>query len=48
MLKINGLYKEKKNNVIKDIHIDISRGSSISIECKNYISDLLVNLILVR
>lgn len=48
MLKIRGLYKEKKNNVIKDIDIDVDKGSSISIECSNYISDLLVNLILGR
>lgn len=46
MLKIKGLYKEQKNNVIKDIDININKGSSISIECSNEISDLLVNLIL--
>lgn len=48
MLKIIGLYKEKENNVIKDIYIDLNKGSSISIECSNDISDLLVNLILGR
>ncbi|APF25664.1 ABC transporter family protein [Clostridium sporogenes] len=48
MLKIKGLYKEQKNNVIKDIDINIKKGSSISIECSNEISDLLVNLILGR
>ncbi|RHW65647.1 hypothetical protein DZC34_07995 [Clostridium botulinum] len=48
MLKIKGLYKEQKNSVIKDIDIDINKGSSISIECSNEISDLLINLILGR
>ncbi len=48
MLKIKGLYKEKKNNVIKDIDINLNKGSSISIESSNDISDLLVNLILAR
>lgn len=46
MLKIKGLYKEQKSNVIKDIDININKGNSISIECSNEISDLLVNLIL--
>jgi len=48
MLKIKALYKEKNNNVIKDIDIDLNKGSSISIECSNDISDLLINLILGR
>lgn len=48
MLKIEGLYKEQKNNVIKNIDINIGKGSSVSIECSNDISDLLVNLILGR
>lgn len=48
MLKIKGLYKEQKNNVIKDIDININRGTSVSIECSNEISDLLVNMILGR
>ncbi|APH13727.1 ABC transporter family protein [Clostridium sporogenes] len=48
MLKIKGLYKEQKNNVIKDVNINIDKGSSISIECNNDISDLLVDLILGR
>ncbi|MBZ9609657.1 ATP-binding cassette domain-containing protein [Clostridium estertheticum] len=46
MLRIKGLYKEQKNNVIRDIDININKGSSISIECSNEVSDLLVNLIL--
>ncbi|MGH4122748.1 MAG: LytTR family transcriptional regulator DNA-binding domain-containing protein [Clostridium sp.] len=46
MLKIKGLYKEQKNNVIRDIDINIKKSSSISIECSNEISDLLVNLVL--
>ncbi|MBU3176195.1 LytTR family transcriptional regulator DNA-binding domain-containing protein [Clostridium estertheticum] len=48
MLKIKALYKEKNNNVIKNVDIDLNKGSSISIECNNDISDLLVNLILGR
>lgn len=48
MLKIKGLYKEKNNNAIKNIDIDLEQGSSIGIECSNDISDLLVNLILAR
>jgi ABC-2 type transport system ATP-binding protein len=46
MLKIKGLYKEQKNNVIKDIDINVDKGQSISIECNNDLSDLLVKLIL--
>lgn len=46
MLKIKNLYKEQKNNVINDIDINISKGSSVSIECSNDMSDLLVDLIL--
>lgn len=48
MLKIKGLYKEYRNNVIKDIDINIDKGSSISIECSNDVSSLLINLILGR
>ena len=48
VLNIKGLYKEKVNNVIENIDIDLDKGSSISIECSNDISDLLVNLILGR
>ncbi|GAA0738644.1 LytTR family transcriptional regulator DNA-binding domain-containing protein [Clostridium oceanicum] len=48
MLKIKGLYKEQHNNVIKNIDIDIDKGTSISIECSNEMSDLLINLILGR
>lgn len=46
MLKINGLYKEKKNQVIKGLELEINKGSSISIECSNEMSDLLMDLIL--
>ncbi|MBU3101046.1 MULTISPECIES: LytTR family transcriptional regulator DNA-binding domain-containing protein [Clostridium] len=46
MFKIKGLYKEKKNNILKGIDINIDKGNSVSIECSNEISDLLVNLIL--
>ena len=46
MLTIKGLYKEQKNNVIKDIDIDVIKGNSISIECNNETSDLLLNIIL--
>jgi len=48
MLKIKSLYKEKRNIAIKDIDIELNKGCSISIECNNDISDLLVNLILGR
>jgi ABC-2 type transport system ATP-binding protein len=48
MLRIKGLYKEQKNNEIKDIDININKGNSISIECSNEISDLLIDLILGR
>ncbi|MGO5066091.1 LytTR family transcriptional regulator DNA-binding domain-containing protein [Clostridium sp. FAM 1755] len=48
MLKIKGLYKKHKNNVIKDVDINIDKNNSISIECNNDISDLLVDLILGR
>ena len=48
MLKIKSLYKEEKNNVIKDIDININKGSSISIECSNEISDMLITMILGR
>lgn len=46
MLKIKDLYKEKKNIVLKGININIDKESSVSIECSNEISDLLVDLIL--
>lgn len=46
MLLIKGLYKKEKNNVINDINIDLDKGNSISIECNNETSDLLLNLIL--
>ncbi|WP_026884534.1 LytTR family transcriptional regulator DNA-binding domain-containing protein [Clostridium akagii] len=48
MLKIRGLYKEKKNNILKGIDINIDNGSSVSIECSNEISNLLIDLILGR
>jgi ABC-2 type transport system ATP-binding protein len=48
MLVIKDLYKEQKNNKIKAINLSINKGSSISIECSNEISDLLINLILGR
>lgn len=48
MLKIRSLYKEKENNIIKDIDINIDKGSSVSIECSNDMSDLILNLILGR
>ncbi|WP_263407151.1 hypothetical protein ACFLKA_05795 [Clostridium caseinilyticum] len=35
MLKIKDLYKKQKNTVIKDVDINIDKGSSISIECNN-------------
>ncbi|WP_243143285.1 hypothetical protein [Clostridium estertheticum] len=44
MFKIKGLYKEKKNNILKGIDINIDKGNSVSIECSNEISDLLALL----
>ncbi|MBL4931724.1 LytTR family transcriptional regulator DNA-binding domain-containing protein [Clostridium paridis] len=46
MLKIEDLYKEKDNNVIKNINIDLQAGNSISLECCNEVSDLLLDIIL--
>lgn len=46
MLKIESLYKKQKNNVINDLSINLKKGSSISIECSNEMSDLLVDLVL--
>lgn len=46
MLEIKELYKEQGYNSIKDLDISINKGSSISIECSNDMSDLLMNLIL--
>lgn len=48
MLRIIGLYKDYKNNSIKDIYFNIDKGSSISIECNNDLSDLLINMILAK
>lgn len=48
MLFMKDLYKVKKNNVIKDLSITIGQGSSVSIECSDDISNLLVDLILGR
>lgn len=46
MIKIKSLYKEKGNNLIKDININIGKGESVGIECSNEISDLLINIII--
>lgn len=46
MLKIKDLYKEKNGNVIKELNLEINKGDSLSIECSNNISDLLIDLIL--
>lgn len=46
MLKIESLYKKQKNNIINDLSINLKKGSSISIECSNEMSDLLVDLVL--
>lgn len=46
MLKIRNLYKEKDNKMINDIDINIDKGDSISIECSNETSDLLINIII--
>lgn len=46
LLEINGLYKEQKNNIINDITLKLEKGNSISIECINELSDVLINLIL--
>lgn len=46
MLKIRDLYKEKNGNVIKELNLEINKGDSLSIECSNNISDLLIDLIL--
>lgn len=46
MLKIKNLYKEKNNIVLKNINVDLNEKSSVSIECSNEISDLLLDLIL--
>ena len=48
MLKIVDLYKEKKSNVINNISLEVGQGSSVSIECNNYLSDLLLDLVLGR
>lgn len=48
MLKIADLYKERKSNVLNNITLEIVRGSSVSIECSNYLSDLLVDLVMGR
>lgn len=46
MLRINDLYKERKNNVIKDVNFSLGRGEALSVECSDEISDMLINLIL--
>lgn len=46
MLAIKGLYKDGKNSAITDIDINIEKGRTVSIECGNDISDLLLKLIL--
>lgn len=48
MLKIEGLYKDKKGNLVNNITLEIPHGSSVSLECSNYVSDLLVDLVLGR
>ncbi|MDF2543807.1 MAG: transcriptional regulator, LytR family [Herbinix sp.] len=46
MLLIKDLYKEKNNNILKDITLHIGEGNSVSFECSDEISNLLVDLIL--
>lgn len=48
MLKIVDLYKENKNEAIKNISMSLLSGSSISIECSDDTSNLLIDLILNR
>jgi len=48
LLKIEGLYKDKKGNLVNNITLEIPHGSSVSLECSNYVSDLLVDLVLGR
>lgn len=48
MLKLVDLYKENKNEVMKNISLTLLSGSSISIECSDDISNLLIDLILNR
>ncbi len=46
MLRINDLYKERRNNVIKDINFLLGKGEALSLECSEEISDMLIRLIL--
>lgn len=46
MLKVSNLYKEKNGDFIKELNLEINNGDSLSIECSNNISDLLIDLIL--
>ena len=46
MLRINDLYKEQRNNVIKDVNFSLGRGEALSLECSDEISDMLIHLIL--
>jgi ABC-2 type transport system ATP-binding protein len=48
MLKIVDLYKENKNEVLKNISLSLLSGKSISIECSDDTSNLLIDLILGR
>ncbi len=46
MLIINGLYKERRNNVIKEVNLSLYKGETVSLECSDEISDMLINMIL--
>lgn len=46
MLTINDLYKDKTDQSLKGLTFQAERGSSISLECSNETSALLINLIL--
>ena len=35
MLRINDLYKERRNNVIKDVNFLLGKGEALSLECRN-------------
>lgn len=48
MLVIKNLYKEKKNQAVKDLTLSLTAGSSVSIECSNDVSTLLLDLILAK
>lgn len=48
MLEIKDLYKKQDYILLKNVNLNVAKGESVSIECSDEISKLLINLIVGR